>query len=215
MNQRAPARESNCLDMDTTTCIGETMIEHEVLPSARPALLTLDKPNAMMLDIETLSLGPTAYVTQIGVCVAALAERRYLIEPRNYWTTDEQSGRIDFETVQWWMAQDRKVAEGVFRKDVIRFSPDRIFEVLKELVDIYDCSVWASPAMFDLPILTSFFGGRKPWKYNVERDLMTLYKMFDPDKILQPAANSSEHDAAADAKWQMDYLMNIYSNLAA
>jgi len=51
----------------------------------------------------------------------------------------------------------------------------------------------------------------KPWPYYMERDLMTLYKMLDPDKKLKPT-NPLEHDAASDAKAQMDHLIAIFRN---
>ena len=38
---------------------------------------------------------------------------------------------------------------------------------------------------------------------------MTLYKMLDPEKKLKPT-NPVEHDAASDAKAQMDHLIAIF-----
>jgi hypothetical protein len=170
--------------------------------------------NAMMLDIETLGLGTNSYVTQIGVCVANLDTREYLIKPRNIWTQDDQpAGKIDFGTVSWWMQQDRKVAESVFDPKAERMPADHIFTLLKTMVDEYRCTVWGSPAMFDLPILTNFFGNRKPWKYNVERDMMTLYKLLDPTGAMAPPKNEMAHDGAADAQWQMEYLFTLAARL--
>ena len=170
---------------------------------------------AMMLDIETLGLNPDSYVTQIGVCVADLDSRKFMVEPTNFWTTQEQPGKMDFGTIQWWMQQDRKVAESVFNAKVARNSAEDVFAYLKGMCSAYQCTVWASPAMFDLPILTHYFGGRKPWKYNDERCLMTLYKLLDPQRGLAPPKNEMAHDAASDARWQMEYLFNLHEKLQA
>lgn len=102
-----------------------------------------------------------------------------------------------------------------------RISAGTLFRVLTAAYEALGgkdggATVWASPAMFDLPILTHTFGlarpdlrEAKPWPYYMERDLMTLYKMLDPEKKLKPT-NPVEHDAASDAKAQMDHLIAIF-----
>lgn len=182
-----------------------------------------DPDNVMMIDIETLALGPRAFVTQFGVCVANVKTREYLVKPTNYWLSKEnQADRlIDFDTVRWWMTQDPKVSAGVFNAPKLadgsekngskedRVSPKELFFIAEALVKTHNCTVWGSPAMFDLAILTDLWGTRKPWKYNAERDMMTLYKLIDPQGVLHPPNNVAQHDAAADAGWQMEYLFNL------
>ena len=171
--------------------------------------------NAIMIDIETLSLRPTAQVTQVGYCAANLITGEYLIAPTNIWVAPH-GGHIDMDTVAWWMRQSDAAREAVFPEGAKRLTPAEVFVELKTAYDYLQspveeknsATVWASPAMFDLPILTNMWGGEKPWPYNHERDLMTLYKMLDPQKLLKPA-NALEHDAASDAKAQMDNLIAI------
>lgn len=169
---------------------------------------------AMMIDIETLSLRPDAYVTQVGYCVANLGTGEYLQNPHAWLLGDSgQQGRHkDTDTIRWWLQQDREVAASVFGDSKSRREyPLTTLGMFHGLVEEYKVEeVWASPAMFDLPILTSLWRGEKPWKYNQERCLMTLYKRIDPDGTLQPPPNQAHHDAAADAKWQMDYLINLH-----
>lgn len=174
----------------------------------------MSKTLALMIDIETLALSPNAAVTQVGFCCADLDTRDYTVHPTALWLNpNDQKREIDFGTVQWWMAQDREVAKTVFTDREVRVSADHVFNVLQDIVrENAGCTVWGSPAMFDLPILTSLWGGKKPWAYNMERDLMTLYKLKDPDKLLQPPENTKHHDAAADAQWQLEYLMNIWAH---
>ena len=169
--------------------------------------------NALMIDIETLSLRPTAFVTQVGCCVADLDTGEYLLVPTTVLLPDNQPGsHLDVPTIRWWMGQDKVVAKGVFGTDASdRWHPDAVFKLFADVVAKYAVDeVWASPAMFDLPILTHMWGGRKPWKYNQERCMMTLYKRIDPDSVLAPPPNEAHHDAGADAKWQMDYLINLH-----
>jgi hypothetical protein len=190
---------------------------------------TVQPDVALMIDIETLSLRPDAFVTQVGLCVANTRTREYLKQPTNYWLSPVwQKGAIDFDTVKWWMNQDPKVAAGVFNApkralnpDIEdRVSPRELFHIIEAIVKAHaGITVWGSPAMFDLPVLTSMWSndaqsaGSKPWKYNSERDMMTLYKYLDPEGKLQPPANDKAHDAAADAQWQMEYLFRLMDRL--
>lgn len=171
--------------------------------------------HALMIDIETLSLRPDAFVTQVGYVVADLDTGKQFLPPTNLWLTDDQTGDKDMDTIRWWMTQEKAVAKTVFDAKT-RTTPDGVFSVFKGLVDhLPGLTVWGSPAMFDLPILTSMWGGRKPWKYNMERDMMTLYKELDPHGLLKPPPNNMAHDAASDAAWQMDYLLALRRKLAA
>lgn len=181
---------------------------------------TTNSDIALMIDNETLALGPDAFLTQIGLCVANVKTREYLIEPSGFWlTTEGQEGRkIDTDTVRWWLNQDPKVIRSVLAPpdNAKRTTPKQLFGIIKGIVDLYPgMEVYASPAMFDLPQLTLLWEGRKPWKYNQERDMMTLYKKLDPQGALHPpqADGSMGHNAVYDAKWQMEYLFNLLERL--
>lgn len=172
---------------------------------------------AMMIDIETLSLRPDAYVTQVGFCVADLDRGVHLQPPADLpVSSQDQKGRhMDFDTIRWWMQQDPEVSKSVFGMvDAQRMTPTDVLYAIRSAVTRFDVEeVWASPAMFDLPILTSLWGGVKPWKYNQERCLKTLASRIDPEGLLHPPANDMLHDAAADAKWQMDYLLRLHPHI--
>lgn len=180
---------------------------------------------ALMIDIETLGLQPTTVAHQIGFCGADLLTGEYLIQPTNLFVIPDSGQKIDFETVVWWMNQSAAARAAVYPREQSRMYAALAFSTLK---DAYlnlggkdaGVTVWASPAMFDLPILTHAFGlarpdlrEPKPWPYYMERDLMTLYKMLDPEKLLKPT-NPVEHDAASDAKAQMDHLIAIFQHNA-
>lgn len=169
---------------------------------------------ALMIDIETLSLRPDAYVTQVGYCVANLDTGEYLAHPTAVWLGDvgQYDRHKDTATIRWWMQQDKDVAAGVFGSDdTVRLHPFNLFDDLAAHITEGGVEeVWASPAMFDLPILTGLWDGLKPWKYNQERCMMTLYKRIDPHGVLAPPSRENHHDAAADALWQMEYLTRLH-----
>lgn len=174
---------------------------------------------ALMIDLETLSLRPTAYITQVGYCIANRETGQYLVEPTNVLMEEQGQGssNIDIATVRWWIQQDKDVASGVFgSENSERMSANTLHGLFLYLVEAWKVEeIWAKPAMFDLPVLTNLWKGNKPWAHWQECDLMTLSKFVDPEKQLRPPANATAHDAAADAHWQMQYLINITASLRA
>jgi hypothetical protein len=172
---------------------------------------------ALMLDVETLATTPDAHVVQVGWCVGNWATREILVHPQTRWMTDEPRGRFDPETARWWLTQDPAVIRRVFLTDEDRRTTvHKLRHELSLAVEHYGCDVWASPAMFDLPIINSLFmraGLSRAWKYNAERDMMTLYKLVDPEGKLQPPDNEMAHDAGYDALWQLQYLFNLMDSL--
>lgn len=170
-----------------------------------------DSGLALMIDIETLSLAPNAYVLQVGYCLADCRTKEYEILPTNVLLSDkgQENRSKDFNTISWWIHQDQKISHEVFSSKN-RINKDELFSLLNNICNIYpNLTVWASPAMFDLPILTSLFDNRKPWNYKQERDLLTVSALFDPNQTLIPKWNKNQHDAASDAKWQLEYLFNL------
>lgn len=164
-----------------------------------------------MIDLETLSLRPDAFVVQVGYAMANLETGEDIYLPVNIWMDDagQKDRHIDLDTVRWWMHQDDHVKKSVFKTQHPRNlrSPTWLFDHFSQLLRENKIDeVWAAPAMFDLPILTSLWGGVKPWEYNQERCMMTLRQHIDPNRELAPAPNKMAHDAASDAQWQLQYL---------
>lgn len=169
-------------------------------------------PFVLVIDNETLSKRPDAYITQVGYLVGNVLTGEILEAPRNVnlMTGAPSRAHVDILTVKWWMNQSEEARKAVFNDDQ-PYSPHSLFQCFKNLVEKYGpgLTVWASPAMFDLPQLTLAWGGAKPWKYSAERDMMTLYKLLDPMGTYQPADTELRHTGAADARWQFNYLVTL------
>lgn len=170
----------------------------------------------LMIDIESLGLSPDSRILQVGYCVGDLQERTIVKGPISHLLrVDEQKDRaVDFGTLSWWMQQDKAVAGPIFAPCGDRVPLNFLFSIFEGVVGLYPgCTVWASPAMFDLSMLTHAWDGKKPWSYSAERDMMTLYKLLDPKGELKPSENAKAHDAGADAEWQMQYLFRLYDRM--
>ncbi len=161
--------------------------------------------NIAMFDLETLSVMPDAAVVQIGLVIGDPVTGNVAHEQRIPLTLDAQrKRRVDHNTLCWWMAQAEDVRSSVFVES--GFTPMQALTLVEDAFGEYAPEeVWAGPAMFDLPILTSLWG-RKPWAYWMERDLSTLRRHVDPRGMRKPPANDKAHDALADALWQFHYL---------
>lgn len=170
--------------------------------------------NGIMIDLETLDVKPTALVLQLGYAIADMGEKKILSQGTLNLDGNEQKHRtIDFETVAWWMRQDRKVQDSVFSPMDLCCSVQYTREEISRLLEKWDIrEVWAAPATFDLVILQDLWG-EAPWDRRQQRDMTTLREGLDPDRKLMPADNIMHHNAEADAVWQMQYLFNLLEKM--
>lgn len=164
---------------------------------------------ALMIDNETCSTRPDAFLLQVGVGMMDLDTGNVLFPPTNFYIRDEdQAGRhLDPETFRWWMRQDRAVAASVANPvPALTLSAGDLFARLGEMAPD---TVWAAPATFDLPQLKTLFGDKTPWSYKQQRCLTTLWRELDPHRKLAPPDNTMQHNAAADVDWQLRYLFAL------
>lgn len=160
-----------------------------------------------MIDIETLGTSADAMVLQIGACEFDPITHQIGAKMKLNLYADEQKDRkIDFDTVRWWMEQDRVIAPEVFNK------PDTTIQVAKDMLKDFtkdaDC-IWANPPQFDLVILQSLLGVAL-WSHRKEHCFRTMKHIHDPYGRMKPPSNTAKHDALADAVWQASYLVNIF-----
>jgi hypothetical protein len=139
----------------------------------------------LMLDIETLSTFPNAAVIAIGAVIRNDENPSHLQARSWFIDRDMVIGHENSETLEWWNAQDPKVRNQVFGGNQL---PKEALQELNGFLrsngihpedggDGYRC--YASPAMFDFPILRhqyQMMGIIPAWHWRAERCLSTLRK---------------------------------------
>lgn len=169
-------------------------------------------PNiALMVDCETLSLAPNALILQVGVCKADLDTGEIIVPAKNFWLSqqDQADRDVSASTQAWWQAQAEHVQRAVFGDDSTpRTSREQLAADLADLAK--DCSgVWSWRPTADMVWIKTLLG-TTPWSYKIQYDLATIGAMLDPTKALAPPDNQMGHDGAADADWQMQYLIRLW-----
>lgn len=165
-------------------------------------------PLALSIDLETLSLDPRAHILQVGFCVVNVVTGEVPMKGRNRWLSPDQPGRIiDPDTVVWWLKQDPDVRSRVWCPTEEYTSPEELFEEFQTLM-VPNMMVWTRGNK-DPVWLETLWGGKTPWHYRQASDLRGFIRVFDPESLLEPMANDSKHDGAADAMYQAQYLMGI------
>ena len=164
------------------------------------------------IDVETLGLGPTAPIVQIGVCWFDL-ESGPLIDERNMCLSVNPEhaikarAKIDASTLYWWMRQNDAARQRVFAENS-RPLGDALSELSHMLYGAGEYRVWFHGPHFDevkLGYHYSLFNQSTPWRYNWVRDSRTLYHAagMDWDAVydeVQKELGGVKHDALSDAR---------------
>lgn len=138
----------------------------------------------IMFDIETLSTFPNAAIIAVGIVIRDDQNLKHL-QARS-WFIDRGSviGHENPETLEWWNLQDARVKNQVFGGNQ---SPREAFQEMNGFLrsnginpEIHQgIACYASPGMFDFPILTYQYqqlGIIPAWSWRVQRCLSTLKK---------------------------------------
>ena len=170
----------------------------------------------VMIDLETLSLEPTAYVFQIGVVFelkGVEAAYEIDIDPSLLNTSYD----INPDTVAWHR-QDRERSGNLDQCGLEGISHRTAGEQLLYLLETatedgaYTLNLWAAGINFDFPILEHMLKseGLKPnWPYNSLRDFRTARELF---KHRVPASYKNSHTAMSDALNQHRHLMKLINS---
>lgn len=181
-------------------------------------------PINVMLDLETMGVGPHAAIISIG---AVVFDRKandsgmnfYVLGQRFYTVVDlassiEAGGVVDASTILWWMKQS----------DAARKQFDLPGKPLREALDEFDAwlndvaasfpspqnlYIWGNGAGFDNVILESAYraiGKKIPWKHYNNRCYRTI-KALNPDIPIQ--RQGTYHNAVDDAVSQAQHLIDI------
>lgn len=167
-----------------------------------------------MLDLETLGTSPDAAIAEIGVVLFDLA--RGALGPT--WTVAinldsaiRTGGRMDPDTVLWWMQQEEAP-----RMRIARGGGLPIETALEELAkwlneNTVEPEIWSNGANFDAVILRQAYERTRiecPWDWWNERCYRTVAKLHPETPIER---TGTKHVALDDAIDQARHLIQILS----
>lgn len=165
-----------------------------------------------MIDIETLNVGSSAPLFEIGICVFDINERK--IYGSTQWNVDLldvilTTGFVPSkETVQWWQSQAYD-PRSLPRKSL----KDCLIELTEYLQFNQVDYVWGNSPAFDCVLLERHYeacGLVKPWKYNRELDFRTI-RWLRTRQGWEPKEDrgSVSHNAREDAVGQTEMLFEM------
>ncbi len=184
----------------------------------------------IMVDLETLGVGPGAMIVQIAAVRfdADAGDSGYISTPEATFNFNvslhPDDGVIEPDTLLFWMRQSDDARRRVFSPATIH---GRIAQGLTSFADwVYRGGrfhrVWANSPSFDLRLLKDAWRAKNPtlpesiWPitHRHERDFRTLRKVGEALGVEPPVRVGVEHDALDDACHQAGHAILILRTLA-
>lgn len=171
----------------------------------------------VMIDLETMGVGPTAAIISIGAVIFDLNTR--LLGGEFYVAVDLASsvaagGVMDVATVLWWMQQSDEaravLADG--GKDIVGALRDLSAWIGFNLLAVPPgdpCIIWCCGASFDHVILGSAYRAchlKQPWEFRYERDYRTVKALH---RHVPMQRSGTHHNALDDAVNQAQHLIDM------
>ena len=179
----------------------------------------------VMLDLETMGVGPRAAIISIGAIEFDPATQK--LGRTFYQNVDLASsvacgGEMDADTVMWWVQQSagaRLALKSTLAVD-LKTALEKFAQWLSHCEVSYpfvekNPLLWGNGSDFDNVVLASAYdacGLERPWSFRNNRCYRTLKNLF-PDKKLFPPVGGTAHNALDDARWQAQHLLNIFASL--
>ena len=173
----------------------------------------------IMLDIESLALGPDCVITQLGLVGWYLddPEAEFIQPVHHFLPIDPQQElipprKIRGNTIIWWMKQEAAAREKFQESDsedfvelqaLVRHFCNR----LRKMTEEGPYELWARGPQFDVTAVESLIqqlGFEVPWTYDSVRDLRTLMALagVSSDDVAKPVG-MIQHHAMWDCKFQI------------
>lgn len=163
----------------------------------------------VMIDIETLSVLPTAIIATI----AAVKFNRYSLDENNdiafyrrvNLSSCEELGMTKCkDTVDWWERKSEQTKDEIFgdenRIDIKTCLEELVQWFEHNFPDTSKVRVWSQGITFDIVILENAFrqtGIKVPWKFWNCRDTRTVFDITQTKHIPSAEAHNSEADCKA------------------
>lgn len=177
--------------------------------------------NHIMIDLETMGTRPESAVVAIGAVkfdpeTGELGNTLYV--PISLKSSVAAGGKIDPDTVMWWLQQDNEARNALVRCDAIGLSAPDALTLVDEFAEGYQ--VWGNGATFDISMLENMYGKADrspPWKFWAIRDVRTVVELGESKGIYAKRDlpfEGTPHHALDDAKHQAKYVSAIWQSLA-
>jgi 3' exoribonuclease, RNase T-like len=156
----------------------------------------------VMIDLETLGTAVNAAILGIGACTfgheGEQAQFYLAIDPVS---AQRQGGRVDMETVMWWMKQGEEARTAAFEGTAhIGMALSQFSAWIKAIGPV---KVWGNGASFDIVLLETALQRSRidiPWTHKDHRCYRTLRSMADVPYEQPTIPHHALHDALAQAK---------------
>lgn len=172
----------------------------------------------LMLDNETLDLGPSPAILQVGVIAFPLDDPETEIRRIDQYLPIQPQlalGRtISFGTIRWWMQQDAKALERFADNEgndmdeltaLVRSIHSKLDQLIRS-VGAENVELWARGPQFDVVGLESLFvacGLEAPWRYDTVMDLRTLMRLAGVKSDEVDKSGIVPHVAISDCQFQI------------
>lgn len=174
----------------------------------------------VMIDIETLGTGHGAAILSIGAVKFNLVPEHKdddTAVDTFYCGVDLKDavrwgGKIDADTVRWWMLQEPAAREKAFG------GKETVINSIRQLNDFVNgcLTFWANPPSFDLSILRAAAkrcGIDVSWSHRQERCYRTLASTVG--KNIPRIVSALKHDPLVDCLAQVAHLNRVFDSLPA
>jgi hypothetical protein len=177
----------------------------------------ISKKIGIMLDIESLDVGPRSVVTQLAFAAFDLEDPDTILrEVEEYLPIQPQINlkrTINADTIIWWMQQDDasrerfKRSSGNDMDELIALVNSVGRKLTQVLEDATEYEIWARGPQFDCVNVQTLFndcGQVSPWEYDKVMDLRTLMKqaLLKTSDVPLPVG-LVKHVALDDCKYQI------------
>ncbi|EAO5288861.1 3'-5' exoribonuclease [Salmonella enterica] len=184
--------------------------------------------NNVMVDIETTGTAHHSAITSAAASVfnpltGEICAEKYI---KFKWKEDCKicGGKIDADTVEWWMKQSSEARAELITCDR-QLSPFdalmRLFDFIRKHCDEIPVYVWAKSPSFDLSLIKDAAercgipAEMIPWKFRNERDVRTIEGIGAQLNIPLPYGKKDvTHHALADVRGQISNVATVMSFLS-
>lgn len=151
----------------------------------------------VMIDNETLALGPNAVIFEVGVVFWEGTFTHVMEFQLDILEQIIRGREINQKTLEWWRA--RKRSQRLRALDSVE---DMLDEISAAFLERKPAEVWANSPAFDLVQLATLheqFSRPLPWTHKQERDVRTVTKFLD----VELPEEEVQHQGVADCENQI------------